>query len=346
MIFRKISFLNMTVGLFIALCLPSLAMSQQGSVIPDHIPVPFAESGNWWDTARPGEGLMLERQGNTVAMILFTYTASGEPDFYLASAQLKVSPFAGDPPPMAGAAALVFIAQGELYRFSNGPVFNSDRNYFEGDPSAYETEPIGIMNAAISPNADTLRVRILLDEDKVPEGSKRSTSRTYKKSAFGYAGFGRYAHDSSRPHQASRTCWTDLRGRWVFVDNSTPTARDAWSFNFTELEASPAPQDMLCRGDGDNWFLLADHTLLYRDTETGATLRCITKSVIPGEDPNYQPENHRCTLRTDDGEALLWFSVQDAGVKQIIANPGTPPESHMFWRGSSSSERITGLRLD
>ena len=29
MIFRKISFLNMTLGLFIALCLPSPAMPQQ-----------------------------------------------------------------------------------------------------------------------------------------------------------------------------------------------------------------------------------------------------------------------------------------------------------------------------
>ena len=348
MIFHKVSRLNMTLGLFIALCLPSPAMSQAGSPISGDLhAVPYAESGNWWDTTRPGEGLVLERQGNTVAMILFTYTLNGEPDFYLATAPLTISLSAGDPPPVVGSAASFFIADGTLFRFKNGPVLNSDRRYFEGDPPANETEPVGKINAAIRPLTNTLHVRITLDEDKVPEGSERITTRNYHKSSFGYAGFGKYVDDeNTEPPQATRPCWVDLRGRWVFVDNSNPATRDVWSFNFTELETSPAPQDMTCQ---DSWHSIqADHLLLYRDPDAGATLRCVTRSNDPLYNPNFQPGDRRCVLRTGEGEGepLLWFSVKDIGAKQIIATPGAPPSDYKLWRGWHRDGRVTGLRLD
>ena len=88
---------------------------------------------------------------------------------------------------------------------------------------------------------------------------------------------------------------------------------------------------------------MADHTLLYRDTETGATLRCITKSVHPSVDPDYQPEDQRCVLRTEDGEALLWFAAKDTGARQIIASPGVPPDEYRHLRGHP---QVIGLRLD
>ena len=309
---------------------------------------PYAEPGNWWDRMRPGEGLVLERQKNTVAVILFTYTASGEPDFYLATAPLTVSPqLVLDPPPMKGAASLFFIADGTLFRFRNGPVLNSGRAYFEGDPPANETEPVGKINVAIKPFTDTLVVQTTLDADKVPEGSERVTRREYHKSIFGYGGFGRYVDEASTSYQASRPCWVDLRGRWVFVNNSDAEARDAWSFSFTVLETSPAPEDMTCNDYGTR-YVLADHTLLYRDTETGATLNCVTRNVFPWDNPDYQPEDQRCVLRTGEGEGepLLWFSVKDVGAKQIIAIPGAPPSDYRLWRGRSQDGRITGLRVD
>ena len=348
MTFRKPSWLGTIPYLFLSLFFSSPAISQgSGWIIPDNIhAAPYAEPGNWWDMARPGEGLVLERQGNMVAMILFTYSASGEPDFYLATAPLTMSLSAGSPPMVIGAGARYFHVEGTLLRFKNGPVLNSDRRYFEGDPPANETEPVGKISASIIPFTNSLWVRINLDEDKVPEGSEGYTSRFYHKSTFGYAGFGRYVDDASGPLQATRPCWVDLRGRWVFVDNSDPTTRDAWSFNFTEVETSPAPEDMTCRSATHS--ILADHVLIYRDPQAGATLRCVTRSDDPLHNPDIPPEQRRCVLRTGEGEGepLLWFSVNDVGAKQIIATPGAPPDNYLLWRGLHLDKRITGLRLD
>lgn len=347
--FGKISWLAFLSGLVFSLVATSPAQAGKGVVIGDLYSALYAESGNWWDISRPGEGLVLERQKNTVVMTLFTYSASGEPEFYLASAPLSAGLIMADPPPSRGAAQYIFTASGELYRFKNGPVLNSARRYLASDPPANEHERVGTIEAEIVPMSDALRVKISLDEDKVPAGSQQSSYRTYHKSAFGYAGFGRYVDDENAPLQAFRPCWIDLRGRWVFVDETSEDARNAWSFTFTELETSPEIQDMTCRLRKDSPIILAEHTLTYRDAKTGATLRCKTKPVHPLDDANYHPEDHRCVLRTREDEVLLWFSPKDIGVKQIIAAPGAPPaggEGHMFWRGESVTERIIGLRLD
>ena len=349
MTFKKPSWVRLTCGLFLSSCISFPALSQStGFPIPENIhAAPYAESGNWWDRTRPGEGLVLERQKNTVAVILFTYTAGGEPDFYLASAPLTVTAIlTADPPPVYGQGTMHFIMDGTLFRFRNGPVLNSGRAYFEGDPPANETEPVGKINVAIQPFTDTLIVYTTLDEDKVPEGSERFTRREYHKSIFGYGGFGRYVDEASAPYQASRFCWVDLRGRWVFVNNSDAAARDVWSFNFTELETSPAPEEMTCR---DSWYAIqADHILTYRDTEANATLRCVSRNDDPLHNYSLQPEERRCVLRTGEGEGepLLWFSVKDVGARQIIAIPGAPPTDHMLWRGRSQDGRIIGLRVD
>ena len=346
---KKTLWISLACGLFLSLSFSSPAISQEagGPIADDLHAVPYAEAGNWWDMARPGEGLVLERQGNIVAMILFTYTASGEPDFYLATAPLTISPVtAADPLPVYGSGSKRFIADGTLFRFRNGPVLNSSRRYFEGDPPANEFEPVGKINASIRPFTNTLHVKITLDEDKVPEGSERVTTRNYHKSTFGYAGFGKYVDEASEPYQASRPCWVDLRGRWVFVDNSTPATRNAWNFNFTELETSPAPEDMTCQ---DSWHTIqADHILIYRDPQANATLRCVSRNDDPLHNSSFQPEERRCVLRTGEGEGepLLWFSVKDVGARQIIATPGAPPNDYKLWRGLLLSERITGLRVD
>lgn len=324
---KKTSWPILAVGVFLALLLPAPAKSQS---------LPFAEPGNWWDRARPGEGLVLERQRSTVAMILFTYTASGEPDFYLASGQLNVAPFPGTPVPLG--AETIFV-EGALFRFRNGPVLNSDRSYFEGDPPANEAERVGTLRAATEPFSDTLQVWITLDEDKVPEGSQRVTSRSYTKSTFGYGSFGTYVDPAQEvPYQARRACWVDLRGRWVFVDNSDAAARDSWSFNFTELDADPAPQDMICPAD-------SPHTLHYRDTENAASLRCVAKYGQPFGSPDYEANDWRCVLHTDDAEPLLWFSVSDVGARQIIATLGAAPDSYNTFRGPASRS-VIGVRLD
>ena len=122
-------------------------------------------------------------------MILFTFAASSEPDFYLASGQLDVAPFPGTPVHLE--AETIFV-EGGLFRFRNGPVLNSERSYFEGDPPANEAERVGTLRTATEPFSDTLQVRITLDEDKAPEGSQRVTSRSYTKSTFGYGSFGTY----------------------------------------------------------------------------------------------------------------------------------------------------------
>lgn len=346
--FNKTTCLGMTSIFMLALTAATPALSWVGMTIADRVhSVPYAEPGNWWDISRPGEGLVLERQKNTISLILFTYTADGQPDFYLASAPLTVYLSMVTPPLTVGAASNYFIAEGTLFRFKNGPVLNSSLSYFAGDPPSSVAEPVGKINASIQPFSNALRVKITLDEDKVPEGSEQTTIRHYHKSSFGYAGLGNYIspEDAPAPYQASRPCWVDLRGRWVFVDSSSPTARDAWSFNFTELETTPAPEEMSCISD---WraTIRADHSLLYRDTETGATLHCVAKDApILELRSDYQIEDHRCILRSAENEPLLWFSINDIGVKQIIGTLGAPPNDSRTWRGLYD-ERVMGLRVD
>ena len=158
---RKTSWLGLATGLLLALLFPPHATSQTGTPIPsDRQGIPFAEAGNWWDIARPGEGLVLERQGTMAGVILFTYTASGEPDFYLATAPLaSLNMGAGTPTiPIIGAARSATILEGALIRFKNGPILNSDRRYFEGDPPASETEAVGRIRISMWPYSNALSV--------------------------------------------------------------------------------------------------------------------------------------------------------------------------------------------
>ncbi len=123
------------------------------------------------------------------------------------------------------------------------------------------------------------------------------------------------------------------------MDESEASSRDAWSFDFTELEASPPPEEMTCPGN------FMDHTLVYRDSENDASLTCMRKTGDPSFVPAVRDYNFRCVLRQADGTPLLWFSVYDIGVKQLVATLGPPPNREERPGVLRGPERVLGMRL-
>lgn len=70
----------MSIFSIVALVIPSLFLTP----VPPPSATHYPESGSWHDPARPGEGVFVDRQGQTVGFTFFTYAADGRPEFYIA----------------------------------------------------------------------------------------------------------------------------------------------------------------------------------------------------------------------------------------------------------------------
>jgi hypothetical protein len=288
------------------------------------------ESGIWWDVNRPGEALVVERQGGLVAFIIYSYTADGEPEFYTAAGALVEGGFS-EPTGWSEGFLPLHQAYGPLYRSYGGPVLNSLAIYRDGDPPSHSVAQIGNLRATFN-YGGTLILDVSLTDP--PEGSRAITRRYYSRFVFGYEGFGQNLIFADL--QAPRPCWVDLRGRWMFADIASATARESWSFDFSELDTSPPTDDMTCPG------VNVHHTLLYTDTTTGATMQCVNRANGVADDGEVRYGG--CEVRDASGSALFSFSFFDLSVSRLVGSRGPLP------LGSTAilrtSERIIGVRID
>lgn len=209
-----------------------------------------------------------------------------------------------------------------LAKTRNGPVFNSPVRYRVGDAPAYEAQEVGTITAVFDP-ADRLTVKIELDEGQVPEGAEAVREHQYRRLAFGYPQHG----TNTDPERAisDSSCWVDLRGRWVFVESLYSLERtQMYYFDFWALESTPALDTLRCEGQ------TMSHVLVYRDGR-GNHMRCISAAADLAAlgVAAAEHEKGRCVVRGPEGsgEPLLWFSISDAGLKQILAASGAPPEA-------------------
>lgn len=291
----------------------------------------FPESGHWHDPERPGEGVFVDRQGDSVGFTFFTHEADGNPVFYVAGGVLEAATDLGHGQQRISA---------RLGKTENGPVFNSPARYRIGDDPAYRAMEVGTLTAVFD-QANRLKVSITLDEGQVPEGSEAVREHYYQRLAFGYETLGK----NIDPERAvsSPGCWVDLRGLWVFA-----SARDQEEggaalhrYNFTGFESRPALENMTCNGSE------MSHVLFYSD-DRGNTMRCISADADLATLGVEAAENEkgRCVVRDAEGagEPVLWFAVSDIGLKQILASPGAPPETEGAV-SEGSQALLLGVRL-
>ncbi len=217
----------------------------------------------------------------------------------------------------------------DLYQTRNGPLFNP--------PSAsgvrqVESIKVGQLRATFA-DIRTFVVSITLDEP-LPDGTVPWRDFILSRMNFGFGQIGQVLPTDVNNYLSY--CWTDLRGEWVFVDQSDPS-RPPWRFNFTELESSPSLEEMECRRAPG----FPPQTLVFTDLEQGATMYCVY-APHGNPDPGERLRD-TCELSLEGAEIpLLWFHWPDAGVKRISASLGGYPDPGIL----RSEERVVGMRVE
>lgn len=293
------------------------------------------ETGIYWALGKPGEGLLIERQGDQIGMVLYTYSADGEPEFYVAGGPL-VEGGVTEPVGWTEGYFPLHSLNAPLFRTTDGPRFNSIDFFVDNNGRELKSTEVGSVVATFQYN-NVIELFIRLNE--FPANGhplQRSiTSHQYFRTPFGFRELGT---DTILQNNANPLpCWIDLTGTWAFVDMASEQ-REVWGFDFALEEVSPPIEEMTCPVSSSE-----AHVLVYKDSVRKATMRCV-------EAPSGDPRDGRrhipgCEV-TQEGvdEPLFFFYIQDIGLKRIVASRGAFPP-----RGSATlrtSERVVGLRVD
>jgi hypothetical protein len=271
----------------------------------------FPESGYYSNSNRNGEGAFVEVQGNKAAIMIFTYDADGNGMFLLASGDFEQAPQTEQRGEGFYPARML---RGTLYRTWDGPTINSFSR-------PMRAEPIGRLSALFGYGHD---FEAYITLDPVPQGAISTARYFFNRINFGHE---QYGTDAFRP---ADPCWIDLRGEWVFVDQTDPM-RPPWRFHFTTLTIQPDPDDMLCPGT-------QQHFLVYRDVERGAELRCVKVNPDPIDGKN----RWGCELRLEPGGPVQFaFSIRDIGINRVTGSLGSPAGFGVL----RTQERVVGLRV-
>jgi hypothetical protein len=287
------------------------------------------ESGIYWNKNRQGEAVVLEVQNGIASLIFYTYTADGEPEFYIAGGPIEEGVGYSEPVNWVEGYYPLHAVRSDLYRASNGPVISSPEWHSPLDPPPFDVLKVGRVMVTFAYHG-RMHLQVSFDEPK--PGQLSYGINNLERFNFGYAEFG------TDRISAAQSCWTDLRGEWVFVDESEP-ARPAWRFAFTELTTSPDADEIGCPVGADELMILN-----YRDPIRGATLRCAQTRAVP--DPiDDRSSKSGCELRLDEvDEPEFSFVASDIGLKRVVGSIGPLPRAED--RVLRSPRRVLGLRVE
>lgn len=280
------------------------------------------ESGMYWQSARSGEGIHIERQGEIVAATIFSYREDGSPVFYTAAGALEETGVL-EPTPFGASVAPVHQMTGTLYRYRNGPFF--------GFPNVRQTGEGGTVGEAVG----TLRFRFLVNGEAIysvvysnrDEGEPFAGQGVAVRFPFGRPQIG---IDLIVPNTG---CWDDLRGTWVFVSED-PASRVLERFDFAPPEVSG---ELTCPADGAT-------VIVYEDATRDATLRCVDSSEV---DPVFGRVVIGCQIFIGQ-TPFVWFDRADIGLERIVSTAGEVPTypgdaQERMLRGA---ERVIGIRVE
>jgi hypothetical protein len=247
-------------------------------------------AGAYSNPARQGEGAFIEVQGEIVVIAFFTHRANGDSTFYVASGPMYSVPNNEAMQPNYYPATRM---EGDLFVTNDGPVLNQPAH------SGVMSRKVGIVRAEFG-YLDVVWVYV-----DYAESESESLSRvfTLSKVTYGFGGIGT-SFTSGKP------CWPDLRGEWIFVDQSDDQAVPR-RYNFTEM-SSPMPLSEIRCGAG------ASSVLTFRDITRSQVLRCVASS------PDFDGVNrYACELREGEfGETLYWFNPSDITAARMVGSVG------------------------
>lgn len=270
------------------------------------------QTGMYWNPDRSGWGFYIESQNGTVAVAVYAYGAhDGEPEFYIASGMLRDT-FEMDLAPQEGMYPIEGMTA-DLFRVPAGPCLAC---VFQPHAAAQKIGRIQLM----FPLRGGAFAQIRFDDGTHFPNNQEQDGLALERTNFGYATFTAPGH--------RRPFVPDLRGEWVFVDQSDPSA-PAWRFNFSER---------VDEFDGSDFPLLG--SVVFRDPGRNADFYCYipnTRAVPVGGDLPAAG----CELR-QNGTTLFW-SKTDVSFDEVLATLGSPPpRSSGIMRGT---KRVFGRRM-
>jgi hypothetical protein len=282
------------------------------------------ESGLYWSAAYPGLGYYIEHQNGVVTLIIYAYDETGDPEFYIASGPLLTNV----PVESSGWGAGRLPAHGlsaPLFRVTNGR-FGTGPLERPGVPD-FASRRVGVVRVTFDFHGFAL---VEVELDSPPTGQRIGGVISINRFSFAYGGFGRELPLQVRP------CYPDLRGQWVFVDESN-SARAPWRFNFTE--AAPFPAEQTCPSPN------VDYGVVFRDPTRNAELRCADRNGR-ADTQTGRTLIEGCEL-WQDGVAQFSIAQPDLGLRRMVGSIG---ELSPFVPGLRSTlrkpERVLGMRMD
>lgn len=273
------------------------------------------QTGIYWNPEHPGVAMYVENQNGTVFAVLYGYSNDdSEPEFYVASGPLLPSVDA-DFLPRDG----LYPIQGfgsPIYRVPSGPCLAC---VFTPIPAA---EHVGSLQISF-PNRASLRAKIFFSDGRVWPTPEDQIGEFMRRFDFAVS-----VTPTAPP--SVKTYFIDMRGEWVFVDQSDPV-RVPWRFHFTTREEGVDLSDFPLRA-----------SVAFRDVTRNAVLYCFSPEVTGLTTAERQAlPNIGCEVR-QNGAALFW-SENEIVTDEFFGSIGAmPPRSAGIFRGS---QRVVGRRI-
>jgi hypothetical protein len=256
------------------------------------------ESGMYWDPAHSGRGFYVEHQEGRVGVSIYAFDReTGEAEIFNSGGLLRDDgPFMDvrpEPPLPEEGQFPVHGYVGDLYKVSHGQPLTSP--LFPGRPAL--AEKVGRILLTFQ---DAGWIYFVIQTD---DGGR--SSGWLERFAFGH---GRYAD-----HTGGRFGF-DLRGEWLFVDQSDPDATPL-RFHFSQRLPEDAPYQI---GPGETF------DLSYVDPGRDARLVCATFPEGDSGSPNNPQKRSGCELFVGE-ELILSANRADVGLDRIQAYRGSLP---------------------
>lgn len=252
------------------------------------------ESGMYWAPHSPGRGYYIDIQEGMVFMVIYAFDEeTGQPEIYVANGELRddgfdmgISFHIEPPPNPEGYLPLHYFAA-DLYRVTDGPCLAC---LWHGDTT--ENEHVGATFVWFPYKTQPYVGFNLFDGGaQIDQFIERLN-------------WGRERIVSNVGSSNSQFIFHDLRGQWIFVDQSDPDA-DPWRFDFDEL-------------DPDTNEFSRPYDAVFRDTYRDAEFRCVSRIPVEMEVLDG------CELHWN-GEVLFSANLYDLGLNRIRAFRGELP---------------------
>lgn len=274
------------------------------------------QTGIYWNPLHPGRAMYVEHQNGTIFAVLYGYSnTDSSPEFYVASGPVL---------PDMGAdffeSVGMYPIQGfgsPLYRVPSGSCLACP---YTPIPAAERVGTLWMM----FPSRGGLFTYVAFSDGRLFPTPEDYYGEPMQRFNFALGG------TPTQPSDPDSSLFTDVRGEWVFTDQSDPT-RPAWRFKFSTREDGADLSDFPLQS-----------SVAFRDTERNSVLYCYVPNIVGLEDAVRESlPTLGCELR-QNGVALFW-TLNEISIDEFYGTLGpAPPRSAHILRGP---QRVIGRRI-